>query len=123
VSQSSRIELSAGALNGADRLTIELMEPPRPATDGGDQLASQPTMCTPAQLDAVVAVTMNILAASVIELAALKVWKNCERRAAGKAAASKMSRSCSGGTLPVPPSSASASSRGLERLAGSRWGN
>jgi hypothetical protein len=48
----------------------------RPATDGGDQLASQPTMCTPAQLDAVVAATMKILAASVIELAALKVWKS-----------------------------------------------
>jgi hypothetical protein len=32
-------------------------------------------MCTPAQRDAVVAATMKILAASVIELAALKVWK------------------------------------------------
>jgi hypothetical protein len=28
VSQSSRIELPPGALNGADRLTIELVEPP-----------------------------------------------------------------------------------------------
>jgi hypothetical protein len=72
---SDTTDLARGALNGADRLTIELVEPPDLPPIVAINWPAKPTMCTPAQRDAVVAATMKILAASVIELAALKVWK------------------------------------------------
>ena len=36
---------------------------------------TKPTVTTPAQLDAVVAAAMRVLSNSVIELAAIRVWK------------------------------------------------
>jgi hypothetical protein len=67
--------LSSGSLNG-QTLTIELVEP-------GNDLPNvvvigwpvKPTTASPAQFDAVVAITMRLLSAAVIELAALRVWK------------------------------------------------
>jgi hypothetical protein len=72
---SSRTDLSAGNLNGSDRLTVELVE----ATGEPPIIAitwpPKPTVCTPAQFDQVVATAMRLLSAAVIELAALRVRK------------------------------------------------
>jgi hypothetical protein len=67
-----RTDLSAGNLNGSDRLSIELIEP----TDSPPIIAinwpPKATMSTPAQLDAVVATAMRLLANAVVELAAIR---------------------------------------------------
>jgi hypothetical protein len=67
--------LSAGHLNG-QTLKIELVE------SGNDlpntvaiRWPDKPTLCPPSQLDATVAAAMRILANSVVELAALRLWK------------------------------------------------
>jgi hypothetical protein len=68
-------QLARGKITNNDELTIELLEPPgRPAairiTWPGNA-----SITTPAQFDSVVATTMRLLSAAVIELAALRVGK------------------------------------------------
>jgi hypothetical protein len=77
---SNVTSLSSGSLNG-QALTIELVE------RGNDlpiavvvRWPQKPTITSPAAFDKVVADVMKILSNAVVELAALKVWKSCERR-------------------------------------------
>jgi hypothetical protein len=73
---TKRTDLASGQLNGSDRLTVELIEPPNPVPPVvAITRPSRPTTCTPAQLDAVVAAAMRILANAVVELAGLRVSK------------------------------------------------
>jgi hypothetical protein len=72
--------LSSGSLNG-QTLKIELVE------TGNDRpnavvirWPAKPTTTSPSTFDQVVANTMKILSNAVVELAALRVWKSCERR-------------------------------------------
>jgi hypothetical protein len=75
VPQSSTTQLASGQITNTDELVVELVEqlnlPPLIAI----KWPAKATVCTPAQLDAVVATTMRLLANSVVELAAIKVWK------------------------------------------------
>jgi hypothetical protein len=73
--QSSTTTLAAGTINGADQLSIELVEPPDLPPVIRFRWPVKPTVCPPAQLDAVVAAAMRLLSAAVIELAALRVRK------------------------------------------------
>jgi hypothetical protein len=70
-----RTDLSSGQINGHDQLAIELIEPPDLPPFIAIKWPAKATVCTPAQLDAVVAATMRLLSNAVIELAALRVWK------------------------------------------------
>ena len=70
-----RTDLSAGALNGSDRLKVELIEPTGKPAFVAITWPPKPTVCTPAQFDQVVAAAMRLLSTAVIELAALRVWK------------------------------------------------
>jgi hypothetical protein len=72
---SKRTELAHGAINNSDHLTIELVEPPELPPVIRLRWPDKPSLCPPAQLDAVVAAAMRILANAVVELAALKVRK------------------------------------------------
>jgi hypothetical protein len=65
-------QLAHGPINGADELSIELIEPPDLPPAIRLRWPQKPTVCTPAQLDAVVAAAMRILANSVVELAAIR---------------------------------------------------
>jgi hypothetical protein len=67
--------LAHGAINNSDHLTIELVEPPQLPAVVRLRWPEKPSLCPPAQLDAVVASAMRILANAVVELAALKVRK------------------------------------------------
>ncbi|HEY6686531.1 MAG TPA: hypothetical protein VI094_10045 [Propionibacteriaceae bacterium] len=67
--------LSSGSLNG-QTLKIEFVE------SGNDlpnavviRWPQKPTVCTPAQLDHVVANAMKVLSNALVELAAIRVWK------------------------------------------------
>ena len=65
-------QLAQGKITNNDELTLELLEPPgRPAAI---RITWPPkaSITTPAQFDAVVATTMRLLSAAVIELAALR---------------------------------------------------
>jgi hypothetical protein len=76
VSQSSRTPLAGGIVNGNARLRVELIEPNRgkPPVIAIDWPPT-PTVCEPAQLDAVVAAAMRILANSVVSLAGIRVQR------------------------------------------------
>jgi hypothetical protein len=67
-----RTDLSAGNLNGSDRLTVQLIRP----TDTPPFIAinwpTATTITTPAAFDQVAATAMRLLSAAVIELAALR---------------------------------------------------
>ena len=72
--------LSSGSLNG-QTLKVELVEP------GNDlpnavvvRWPAKPTITSPATFDKVVADTMRVLSDAIVELAALRVWKSCERQ-------------------------------------------
>jgi hypothetical protein len=67
-----RTDLSAGNLNGSDRLTVELVEPTGKPPIIAITWPPKPTVCTPAQFDQVVAAAMRLLSTAVVELAALK---------------------------------------------------
>jgi hypothetical protein len=76
VSPSSRTPLASGTINGNHRLLVELIEPNR----GKSPVIKidwppTPTVCEPAQLDAVVAAAMRILANSVVTLAGIRVQR------------------------------------------------
>ena len=69
-----RTSLASGPIHGNARLLVELIEPNR----GQPPVIAiiwpaQPTICEPAQLDAVVAAAMRLLANSVVTLAGLRV--------------------------------------------------
>jgi hypothetical protein len=65
-------QLAHGKITNNDELTIELLEPPgRPAAIH-ITWPTKASVTTPAQFDAVVATTMRLLSAAVIELAALR---------------------------------------------------
>jgi hypothetical protein len=68
-------QLASGTINGSDRLLIELIEPVGQPPIVAITWPTKPTVTTPAQLDTVVAGTMRVLSNSVIELAAIRVWK------------------------------------------------
>ena len=70
-----RTELSAGSLNGSDRLRVQLIEPTNQPPIIAIDWPPKPTVCTPAQFDQVVAAAMRLLSAAVIELAALRTRK------------------------------------------------
>jgi hypothetical protein len=72
---NQRTDLAAGTINGSDRLLIELVEPVGQPPIVAITWPTKTTVCTPAQLDAVVAAAMRVLSNSVIELAAIRVWK------------------------------------------------
>jgi hypothetical protein len=79
VPQSST-PLSSGLING-QTLKIELVEP------GSDlpnavvvKWPPKPTITSPATFDQAVAAAMKVLSNAVVELAAIRVWKGCERR-------------------------------------------
>jgi hypothetical protein len=67
-----RTDLSAGMLNGSDRLTVELIQQHDMPTTVAINWPPKATVCTPAQLDAVVAAAMRLLANAVVELAAIR---------------------------------------------------
>jgi hypothetical protein len=69
-----RTDLANGTVNGA-RLRVELIEPADMPAVISITWPPKPTLCTPAQLDQVVANAMRLLSAAVIELAAIKVRK------------------------------------------------
>jgi hypothetical protein len=70
---SKRTDLSSGALNGNAHLRVEMIEPDRGQRPVIAILwPTQPTTCEPAQLDAVVASAMRILANSVVTLAGIR---------------------------------------------------
>ena len=68
-------QLARGPINHSDELLIELVEAPDMPPAIRLRWPERPTVCPPAQLDAVVAATMRTLANSVIELSAIRVWK------------------------------------------------
>jgi hypothetical protein len=70
-----RTELSAGNLNGGDRLVVELIEPDQLPAVIRIKWPEQPTIIPPAQFDAGVAAAMRILSNAVVELAALRVLR------------------------------------------------
>jgi hypothetical protein len=68
-------QLARGKITSNDELTIELLEPPGRPAAVRITWPNKASITTPAQFDAVVATTMRLLSAAVIELAALRVWK------------------------------------------------
>jgi hypothetical protein len=72
---SKRTDLSAGILNGSDRLTVELIEPTGKPPIVAITWPTEPTVSTPAQFDQVVASAMRLLSAAVVELAAIRVHR------------------------------------------------
>jgi hypothetical protein len=68
-------QLARGPLNGADELSIELVEPPELPPVIRFKWPTKPTLCPPAQLDSVVAAAMRVLSNALVELAALRVWR------------------------------------------------
>jgi hypothetical protein len=67
-----RTDLAAGQINGSDRLLVELIEPPNKPPIITITWPVKATVCTPAQLDAVVAAAMRLLANSTVRLAQLR---------------------------------------------------
>jgi hypothetical protein len=75
--------LASGQLNGADELRVELVRPAdMPAAQRTLQRAAiqilwpaHPTITTPNQFDATVAIAMRVLANAVVELAAIRARK------------------------------------------------
>ena len=67
-----RTDLSAGNLNGSDRLTVELIQPPDMPPSVIVNWPRKPTICTPANYDQVAAAAMRLLAAASTAIAGLK---------------------------------------------------
>jgi hypothetical protein len=68
-----RTDLAAGALNGSDLLSIELIEPPDSPPIVAINWPAKATVCTPRNYDQAAAAAMRILAAATVELAAIRV--------------------------------------------------
>jgi hypothetical protein len=72
---SKSTTLASGPLNGTDHLTIELVEPPDLPPAILLRWPQKPSICTPDAYANVAAGIMQILAAAVTELAAIRVWR------------------------------------------------
>jgi hypothetical protein len=68
-------QLSSGLINGHDRLTVELVEPPDLSSVVLLRWPQKPSVCTPDAYANVAAAAMQVLSAAVTELAALKTWR------------------------------------------------
>jgi hypothetical protein len=71
----SSTHLASGKITNADTLIVELVEPDGLPPVIRFKWPEKFTVCPPAQLNATVAAAMRILSNSVVELAALRVWK------------------------------------------------
>ena len=67
-----RTDLSNGALNGSDRLIVELLESPGKPPIVAITWPPQPTVCSLATFDRVVSEAMRLLANSTVRLAQLR---------------------------------------------------
>jgi hypothetical protein len=67
-----RTDLSAGNLNGSDRLAVELIEPADLPPVIAINWPSKHTVCTPANYDQVAAAAMRVLATASTAIAGLK---------------------------------------------------
>jgi hypothetical protein len=67
-----RTDLSAGNINGSDRLTVELIRPDDTPPFIAIAWPSAATICTTSNYDATAAAAMRILAAASTALAGLK---------------------------------------------------
>jgi hypothetical protein len=68
-------QLASGLINGHDRLTVELVEPVDLPAVVLLRWPQKPSACTPDAYANVAAAAMQVLAAAVTELAALKTWR------------------------------------------------
>jgi hypothetical protein len=75
ISMHKRTDLSAGNLNGADRLSVELIEPTDLPAAILIRWPEKPSITTPDAYANVAAAAMQILAGAVVELATIRVWK------------------------------------------------
>jgi hypothetical protein len=69
---SQRTDLSAGNINGADRLIVEFIEPLDTPPIIAITWPSKPTVCTPANYDQTAANAMRLLAAATVRLAQIR---------------------------------------------------
>ena len=65
-------QLSSGLINGHDRLTVELLEPPDLPVAILLRWPQKPSITTPDAYSNVAAACMQVLSAAVIELAAIR---------------------------------------------------
>jgi hypothetical protein len=65
-------QLASGLINGHDRLTVELLEPPDLPPAILLRWPQAPTVCTPANYDQIAAAAMRVLAAASTAIAGLK---------------------------------------------------
>ena len=68
-------QLASGLINGHDRLTIELVQPPDMPAAILLRWPQKPSITTPDTYSNVAAACMQVLSAAVIELAAIKTWR------------------------------------------------
>jgi hypothetical protein len=68
-------QLASGLINGHDRLTVELVQPPDLPAAVLIRWPQKPSITTPDAYSNVAAAAMQILAAAVTELSALRVRK------------------------------------------------
>jgi hypothetical protein len=67
--------LASGPINNSDQLIVELIEQPGKPPIVTIGWPSKPSVCTPATYDQVAAAAMRLLAAAVVELAAIRTWR------------------------------------------------
>jgi hypothetical protein len=75
-------QLASGSINGHDRLTVELVEPPDLPAAVLVRWPTKPSVCTPDAYSNVAAACMQVLSAAVVELAAIRTRRSFN--AAGK---------------------------------------
>jgi hypothetical protein len=68
-------QLASGLINGHDRLTIELVQPPDMPAAILLRWPAKPSITTPDAYANVAAAAMQDLAAAVVELAAIRAWR------------------------------------------------
>ena len=68
-------QLASGLINGHDRLTVELVEPPDRPAAVLLRWPIKPSVCTPGAYANAAGACIQVLAAAVTELAAMRVWK------------------------------------------------
>jgi hypothetical protein len=68
-------QLASGLINGHDRLTIELVQPPDMPAAILLRWPTKPSITTPDAYANVAAAAMQDLAAAVVELAAIRAWR------------------------------------------------
>jgi hypothetical protein len=68
-------QLASGLINGRDRLTVELMQPPDLPAAILLRWPHKPSITTPDAYANTAVAAMQILAAAVVELAAIRTWR------------------------------------------------